>query len=242
MSQQDWTSAISPQKPPVPKARHWAAGLLVSLTALAGAIYVYAKENIPEPVGDGEDIESMVVSLGAPAQRLEPPPPPPPEAPPPPPPEPTVPTERADDAPPPEPPPQPRPVIQPAPSDGRLSSGFGTGAQPGPPAPPPPPPPPPPPQLRQQFIDVSTAAYVSQVSYPYEALRRHQQGTGQLLIVIDRRGRVLEWTLIRSTGHRLLDREIERVARKVEQLDPLPDYYTAPTANLIIPFSFILDN
>ena len=69
-----------------------------------------------------------------------------------------------------------------------------------------------------------------------------QQGSRKLLIVIDRRGRVLEWSLLRSTGYPRLDREIERVAREVEQLDPLPEYYTLPTANLIIPFSFIVDN
>lgn len=233
-----WSSAICPQRPPIPHLGHWAAGLAVSVAALAGAIYVYARENIPERVESGESVESMIVSLGAPAQRLEPPPPPPPEAEPVPP-EPSMPTERAEDAPPPAPPPKPRPVIQSAPSDGKPSSGFGTGSQPGPPEPSPPPPPP---RLHQRFIDVSTAAYVSQVSYPYESLRRRQQGTGQLMVVINRQGTVLEWSLIRSTGYHNLDREIERVARQVERLDPLPDYYPQPTANLIIPFSFILDN
>lgn len=242
MSAPHWSSAISPHTPPVPGLAHWAGGMLISVAALAFAIYVYADENMPEPVGDGASLEEVIVSLGAPAQRLEPPPPPPPDVPPLPPQEPQAPTERAEDAPPPEAPPQPRPVIPAAPSDGRLSSGFGTGTVPAPPAPPPPPPPPPPQELSQRFIDFSTAAYVSQIEYPYESLRRREQGTGQLIVVIDRQGRVLEWRLMRTTGHERLDREIERVARRVEQLDALPDYYERPTATLIIPFSFIMSD
>ncbi len=240
MSARHWSSAISPHAPPMPGLWHWAGGILVSVAALAVSIYVYAEENMPEPSGDDARLEEMIVSLGAPAQRLEPPPPPPPDMPPPPA-EPTVPTERAEDAPPPKAPPQPRPVIPAAPSDGRLSSGFGTGSVPAPP-PPAPPPPPPPVQLSQRFLDISTAAYVSRVRYPNEALRRREQGTGQLIVVIDRQGRVLEWRLLRSTGHERLDREIERVAERVEQLDALPDYYDRSSASLIIPFSFIMSN
>ena len=241
MSAKDWSSALSPQRPPVPRSHHWAAGLTVSLIALSGATYFMAERSLPEASSGEGELESVIVSLGAPARRLEPPPPPPPEAPPPPdvPPEPQAPTERAEDAPPPEPPEQTRPVLQPAPSDGRLSSGFGQGS--GPPAPAPPPPPPPKVvELGQMFIDVSTREYVSRVQYPYRALERRIEGKGRLEVVIDRRGRVLEWKLIQSTGSRILDREIERVAGNVERLDPLPDYYDRPKARLIIPFIFMM--
>lgn len=237
MSAKRWTSALSPAPPPVPGALQWGAGLAVALTALAGASYVYARENMPEPVADDAGLEEVIVSLGAPAQRLEPPPPPPPDAPPPDPEPPQAPTERAEDAPPPEPPPKPRPVLPPAPSDGRLSSGFGTGTEPAPPAPPPPPPPR---RLDQRFIDISTVQYVSRVRYPQAALRRNIQGTGRLQVLIDRDGRVLEWKILQSAGHVLLDREIERVAGEVGRLDPLPAYYDRPTARLIIPFTFVM--
>ena len=232
-----WSSAISPQRPPVPRSYHWLGGLVVSMVALSTSVYMYARSSLPEPISDDEVVESMIVALGAPAQRLEPPPPPPPDLPPPEPEPPTAPTERADDAPPPEPPPQPRPVIQPAPDDGRLSSGFGTGTEP---APPPPPPPPPPVELRRDFIDMSTAQYVSRVSYPYEALRRRHQGIGHLLVTVDRQGNVRKWKLVKSTGHITLDREIQRIAKQVDSLDPLPAYYDRQTASFIVPFHFIM--
>jgi len=60
-------------------------------------------------------------------------------------------------------------------------------------------------------------------------------------VVISRSGEVQSWEIIESTGQRLLDREIERVAKSVEQLDPLPDYYERPRAILIVPFSFVMD-
>ncbi|MEO0983006.1 MAG: energy transducer TonB [Pseudomonadota bacterium] len=235
MSARGWRSALSPQRPPIPTNSHWAVGLTLAAGLLAASIYVVAERNMPDVIEDDGGEEAMIVALGAPAQRLEPPPV---ETPPEPQPEPQTPTERAEDAPPPEPPPQPRPVAPPAPSDGRLSSGFGTGQ--GPPAPPPPPP------VRrttldQGFIDISTREYVRRVEYPYEALRRGIQGRGRLRVRIDRSGRVVEWRLAQSAGHRLLDREIERVAKQVEQLDPLPDDFGRRTADLIIPFAFVIE-
>lgn len=238
MSRPRWMSAISAHRPPVPTTAHWTTSLIVSAAILAGASWLIAARSLPEPIEDGEEVESVIVSLGAPAQRLEPPPPPPPDAPPPEPaPEPQVPTERAEDAPPPEPPPQPRPVLPAAPADGRLSSGFGAGT--GPPAPAAPPP-----QiieLRWDFKDYSARQYISRVRYPREALRRQIQGRGKLEVTIDQSGRILGHEIIQSTGSHILDREIERVAGEVERLDPLPDYYTRSTATLIVPFAFILD-
>ena len=234
-----WSSAICPQRPPVPRLTHWGAGLTVALLALTAATWAVASSQLPEDTGEGAELESMIVSLGAPAQRLEPPPPPPEEAPPPPeiPPEPQVPTERAEDAPPPAPPPQPRQLAPQLPNTGRLSSGFGHAT--GDPAPPAPPPRPV--ELQQRFIDISTAAYVAKVRYPYNALRARIEGQGKIVVVIDRTGAVRDWRLVESTGSALLDREIERVAGSVDRLDPLPDYYTRPTATLVIPFIFIME-
>lgn len=232
----DWQSALSPFRPPVPTMAHWGAGTVSAAAALALAVYIIAERSLPDERPDEETPEPVIVALGAPAQRLEPPPPV--ETPQEPPAEPQTPTERAEDAPPPEPPPEPRPAIPQAPDTGRLSSGFGPGAGD---APPPPPPPPRPVVLDQDFITMSTLEYVRRVNYPYEALRRNLQGTGRLLVRVDRSGRVLDWRISSSAGHRILDREIERVARQVRQLDPLPPEYTRSTADLIIPFAFVME-
>ncbi|MEL6258909.1 MAG: energy transducer TonB [Pseudomonadota bacterium] len=238
MAARGWSSALSPKPPPIPTAGHWSAGLVAAMAVIAVGLSVIADRSLPNDNLGAEDEERVIVALGAPARRLEPPPPV--ETPP----EPlpdlktATPTERAEDAPPPEPPPAPRPIAPPAPSDGRLSSGFGTGT--GPPTPPPPPPPKRD-TLDRAYFDISTREYVSLVKYPYDALRRGLQGTAQIKVRIDRSGRVLEWKMVRSTGHRLLDREVERVARKVRQLDPLPSDYRRRTADLIIPFTFVME-
>ena len=227
-----WSSAICERPPYAPGVVHWSAGLIASATGLFVTLYAIADKHIPIEQVEDAQVRQIVVSLGAPAQRLEPPPPelipdtPPDEAPPP-----QMKTERAEEAPPPE----PRyfaPVQQ---ATGALSSGFGqTVETETPPAPPPKV------ELSRTFINVSTAKYVSLVNYPYNALRKRIEGTGHVKVEIDRSGRVEHWRIVRSTGSPVLDREIERVCKQVDRLDPLPDDYPFPHAKVIIPFSFVM--
>lgn len=233
-----WTSPISQKAPYAPGVYSWLTGLSIAGVGLLASLYVIADQTIPVDTGEEIEVEELIIALGAPAQRLEPPPPElipdePPDEPPPP----QKKTERAEEAPPPEPPPEQRyfPPVQAA--TGPLSSGLGEAKAP---PPPPPPPKPRPITLSRQFIDVSTAQYIRQVKYPYKALQKNIEGTGKILVRIDRQGNVLSWELKESAGHPYLDKEIERVADKVTKLDPLPDDYPASGAKLIIPFSFII--
>lgn len=232
-----WTSPLSPQRPPIPTRLHWAAGVCVSIAALIIVVGGVAERGIPHEVIEA-DVDRVIVALGAPARRLEPPPPPPPDAPEPPPEpvEPEVPTERAEEAPPPAPPEQPRRPIPNVSTEGQASSGVGEMREATPP------PPPPPVELKQRFIEISARQYTRQVRYPYEALKRRHEGIGKLQVVVRRSGEVVRWSLVESTGSRYLDREIERVAKEVKRIDPLPDYFDRNTAALIIPFSFLIDS
>lgn len=240
-----WSSAICQTPPSVPGPIHWTAGLLVSGVSLFVSLYIIADRAIPVPVVEEAGVEEIVVSLGAPARRLEPPPPelipdePPPDEPPP---APEVKTERAEEAPPPEAPPEPRYFPPVSTTTGPLSSGLGPGKPSTPPPAPPPPPPPTPPVISRRFVAMSTAAYVSRVEYPYEALRHRIEGRGAISVRVDRSGRVLTWQMTQSTGHPVLDREIKRVAAQVQKLDPLPDDYPLAQCTLIIPFSFVMAN
>lgn len=230
-----WSSAICDKPPNAPGVTHWSMGLFAAGIGLFTSLYIIADKAIPiDDMQESAEVEQVIVSLGAPAQRLEPPPPElipddPPEEPPPP----EVKTERAEEAPPPEAPPEPRyfpPVTQ---ATGKASSGFGEAKTPSPP-------PPKPVELSRRFIDVSTAEYIRRVKYPYNAMRRKIQGTGRIKVEINRNGDVVRWDLIQSTGSDILDREIARVAGEVDRLDPLPPEYPFPRAKLIIPFSFIM--
>lgn len=237
-----WASAISPHEPPVPKDWHWGAGLVASVLLLGGLATLTVRgtaggEMVPEAA-------PVLVTLGSGAQRLEAPPPAPPDAPVRPDTGPVA--ERAADAPPVSPPPQPRAVPQwTQGTGGELSSGTGAGGGDGlaPPAPPPPPPPrPAAPRtatVSAKYVRFSNALYASLINYPAEAIRLELQGSGTLRITVARDGRVLRWVLTKSTGHKVLDREIERVATEVKRVDPLPDEFTGESAWVDIRITFI---
>lgn len=236
-----WTSPITQTAPYLPGLVSWGVGFCVAGVGLLAGLYIVADRTIPIVTDDVVEVEELIIALGAPAQRLEPLPPEliPDELPDEPPP-PQKKTERSEEAPPPEPPPERRYFPQVEAALGPLSSGLGEARTPAPPPPPPPPSKPRPVTLSRQFTDMSTAQYVSQVKYPFNALKNELEGTGRILVRIDRQGNVLSWELRESTGHPILDREMKRVADKVKKLDPLPPDYPGDGAKLIIPFSFII--
>lgn len=46
--------------------------------------------------------------------------------------------------------------------------------------------------------------------YPYEALRRREEGKGLFRLYVDERGKVISVTTLKSTGHQVLDAEAIR--------------------------------
>lgn len=77
-------------------------------------------------------------------------------------------------------------------------------------------------QAGAHYDQVSTAVYSSLIRYPQPALDDGLEGTGGLSVVVTGDGKVLNWGIEQSTGHAVLDKEIGRVARKVQALDPIP--------------------
>jgi TonB family protein len=49
--------------------------------------------------------------------------------------------------------------------------------------------------------------------YPYEALRRREEGKGLFRLYVDERGRVTAVTILKSTGHQVLDSESLRILK-----------------------------
>lgn len=82
--------------------------------------------------------------------------------------------------------------------------------------------------------------YVAEVRYPPRAERERLQGRGILRVRVDRRGRVLDWELRESTGHRILDSEVERVARRVRRLPGVPPELPYETLVIDVPITFQL--
>ena len=76
--------------------------------------------------------------------------------------------------------------------------------------------------------------------YPRRARMRRQQGTAVLYFVMDREGRVLEYRLERSSGHRLLDREVMDMIQRAQPLPKMPDEMEQVRLELVVPIQFFL--
>lgn len=76
--------------------------------------------------------------------------------------------------------------------------------------------------------------------YPRRARSRRQEGVVMLYFVMDRAGHVLEYRIDRSSGHDLLDREVEQMIRRAQPLPPLPAEMTQARLELVVPVQFQL--
>jgi len=76
--------------------------------------------------------------------------------------------------------------------------------------------------------------------YPRRAQLRHQQGTALLRFTMDRSGRVLSYRVERSSGHSVLDAEVEAMIQRASPLPPLPDDIPGPQLEIVVPVSFRL--
>lgn len=242
MSDLVWASALSPKEPFIPRARHWSAGIaaMVILTVAASSWYASLDHTVEAPVEIVE--ERVVVALGAAApKRIEAPPPasmnaPATDAP-------YIAAERAKDAPPIAPPPEARPVAQWSQgTGGDFSSGTGGSApEPLPPPPPPKAEPAKPVAIGGEFARAATIRYSSLVEYPSASLRQEEEGVGILSVIVRPNGQVVKWWLEKSTGWSRLDKEIERVARKVKRLDALPAGYPG-NVRVVVPIRFRIED
>ena len=76
--------------------------------------------------------------------------------------------------------------------------------------------------------------------YPRRAQLRRQEGTALLYFVMDREGRVITHRLQESSGHRLLDREVEDMIKRAQPLPKMPDDMERAQLELVVPVQFFL--
>lgn len=76
--------------------------------------------------------------------------------------------------------------------------------------------------------------------YPRRARRLGQEGTVVLHFVMDRSGRVLEWDVRSSSGHRLLDSAVEEMIQRANPLPAMPESMTVSRLELTVPVNFAL--
>jgi len=231
-----------------PKPAHlnttgWTLALVLAAAAHGAAAFIWFYEAAPEPVlaAPAPEEQEMMVMLTPPAppavEAAAPPPPPPPpdiELPDMPEPEPSVPLERADEAPPPMEitarefaDPEDEPVRRASTTTAAREGGSGdprfTADQY---------------QVFRIYLREVQMTYAGQLRYPRSAERERLQGRGVLRVRVTRDGRVQDWILHQSVGHGILDREVERSARRVRRLPPLPDALPYETLLIDVPISY----
>lgn len=124
----------------------------------------------------------------------------------------------------------PRPTLSPA---------AATAAPPAAPAPASPP--------AKSAEQAGEASYHAQVlarlrearRYPTAARARRQEGVAQVRFTLDARGRVLDASLVRSSGHAVLDREALDTVRRAAPL-PAPPPGSADPLTLVVDIDFFL--
>jgi protein TonB len=77
--------------------------------------------------------------------------------------------------------------------------------------------------------------------YPRRAKLRNWQGTAMLHFTIDRAGNVLDYRIERSSGHAVLDEEVEAMVRRAEPLPPAPPEMQKERLEFRIPVQFVLN-
>ena len=76
--------------------------------------------------------------------------------------------------------------------------------------------------------------------YPMVARRRGLEGTGSIRVRLDRKGRVLERSVDRSTGERLLDDAAVDMTRRADPFPPVPADYQGESFEFVAPIEFRL--
>ncbi|AGA91223.1 TonB family protein [Thioflavicoccus mobilis 8321] len=76
--------------------------------------------------------------------------------------------------------------------------------------------------------------------YPPSARRNRQTGTVRVTFTIDRNGRVLSKRIVASSGHAVLDKEVEAMLRRASPMPKLPKELGRSTLTLTLPVVFNL--
>lgn len=96
------------------------------------------------------------------------------------------------------------------------------------------------PGTEQDYLTILSAWLERHKQYPSRAQRRQQEGTVYLRFIVDREGKVLTFSIERSSGYLLLDREVEKMIHRAAPLPAMPDDMTLSQLELVVPVSFTI--
>lgn len=94
--------------------------------------------------------------------------------------------------------------------------------------------------VNQDYLSRLAAWLEQHKAYPRRAQQRREEGTVLLRFAIDRAGRVLDWRIVRGSGHDALDQEVAAMIRRAEPMPPMPPEMPQPRIELTVPVQFRL--
>tara|TARA_Y100000768_G_C23989113_1_gene690908 strand:+ start:957 stop:1517 length:561 start_codon:yes stop_codon:yes gene_type:complete len=94
-------------------------------------------------------------------------------------------------------------------------------------------------KIYQSYYGVIRNILDSNKKYPILALQRRQEGTPVVEFTILKNGEITNLKL-KSSGHRLLDRQAQRIVLKSAPFPPIPSSFGKNSINLRIPINFNL--
>lgn len=92
----------------------------------------------------------------------------------------------------------------------------------------------------REYIAVLHAWLAKHREYPRAARMRRQEGVVMLYFAIDRDGRLLNYRIERSSGHRLLDEAVEQMIRRAAPLPPVPPDLFDGRFEVVVPIRFTI--
>lgn len=96
------------------------------------------------------------------------------------------------------------------------------------------------PGARADYLTQLMAILTQHKRYPRWAQSRQQEGIGELYFVVAESGDVLSLRLHKSSGHRLLDKEILSILERVGKLPPIPSSIGTNQLEIVVPIVFNL--
>lgn len=93
---------------------------------------------------------------------------------------------------------------------------------------------------KDSYFSVLTSRLEEYKRYPRRARQRQQEGVVKVSFTIDAAGEVLEQNIIGSSGHRLLDKEVEKLLRRASPFPPIPGVFAQTSLSVTVPIAFSL--
>lgn len=96
------------------------------------------------------------------------------------------------------------------------------------------------PGAQRDYISALRAWLAQHQRYPERARERREQGTVMLYFVMNRNGQILDYHVQKSSGYRLLDREVSALIERAQPLPAIPPEMQQSRLALVVPIQFVL--